>query len=214
MKIIFLDVDGVLNAEDDTRFTKGKNKGQLRKRYPKILEFIGISDSKVENLAKIVSATDAKIVLVSSWKKCYCDYQEYLSQPLATRSGLTNHLKIGKYLVDKLAAQGLSIFDTTLPEEKEINERHIRPSYRTSSIRGCAIKTWLVRHQESLGITDWVILDDEMHDYDYAQLENLVLTDPALRYDPHSTDWGPCGLTDKEVNQSITILNHPCAEED
>lgn len=53
MKIIFLDVDGVLNCQS--------SKSQCG-------AFIGIDDIRVKRLRQIVDATGAKIVLSSSWK--------------------------------------------------------------------------------------------------------------------------------------------------
>ena len=53
MKIIFLDIDGVLNCQ---------------KSQSKCGGLIGIDDKKVKVLRKIVESTNAKIVLCSSWK--------------------------------------------------------------------------------------------------------------------------------------------------
>ena len=81
--IIFLDVDGVLNA-------------------PSILErspggYIGIYPPKVSLLAKIVRETDAKIILTSSWQICW-------------KNGVDNPPNPdGQYLVDALAVEGLEI---------------------------------------------------------------------------------------------------------
>ena len=54
MKIVFLDIDGVLNCEGSRSRCAG---------------YRGIDDKKVENLAKIVKATGAEIVLISTWKE-------------------------------------------------------------------------------------------------------------------------------------------------
>ena len=53
-KIVFLDVDGVLNS-----ITTKDRCGP----------YVGIDDKKVSNLKDIIDATSAKIVLVSSWKE-------------------------------------------------------------------------------------------------------------------------------------------------
>ena len=54
MKVIFLDIDGVLNNEySKTRAPSG---------------VIGIDGDKVKRLRKIVESTGAKLVLTSSWK--------------------------------------------------------------------------------------------------------------------------------------------------
>ena len=63
-KLIFLDVDGVLNnAETKARTPSG---------------FTGIMDSKVELLKKIVDETAAKIVLSSDWRLMEIDNPDYI----------------------------------------------------------------------------------------------------------------------------------------
>ena len=55
MKILFLDIDGVLNFEGcEARTPEG---------------YVGISDALVKKLRHIVDRTDAVIVLTSSWRK-------------------------------------------------------------------------------------------------------------------------------------------------
>ena len=54
MKVIFLDVDGVLN----NAWTAERSPGG----------YTGVSDELIRNLKKIVSATGAKIVLSSDWR--------------------------------------------------------------------------------------------------------------------------------------------------
>lgn len=53
MEVIFLDVDGVLNCVDTTDLCGG---------------YVGIENAKVKLLRRIVEATGAEIVLVSTWK--------------------------------------------------------------------------------------------------------------------------------------------------
>lgn len=63
-KLIFLDVDGVLNnAETKARTPSG---------------FTGIMDSKVELLKRIVDETAAKIVLSSDWRLMEIDNPDYI----------------------------------------------------------------------------------------------------------------------------------------
>ena len=86
MKVIFLDVDGVLNCVDSTSQCRG---------------FVGIDDKRVIKLRAIVEATGAKIVLSSTWKhdwepKNKDDQNEY-----------------GNYLDRKLKRQRLVAIDKT-----------------------------------------------------------------------------------------------------
>lgn len=87
-KVIFLDVDGVLNCRGTEDVFCGS---------------VGIEDEKVALLKQIVNSTKAVIVLVSSWKEWW--YKE-------------PHLKreqdsFANYLDRKLAKQGLTIVDKT-----------------------------------------------------------------------------------------------------
>lgn len=85
MKIIFLDVDGVLNSNDTEDTFKG---------------FIGLDYSGIKLLREIVDATDAEIVLVSTWK---LSWSKDGSRPDS----------LGAYLDERLAQEGLVILDKT-----------------------------------------------------------------------------------------------------
>lgn len=88
MKVIFLDIDGVLNTPSSES---------------RCGEYTGIDDDKVERLKKIVEKTKAEIVLISTWKK-YWRKEEKL-KPLQDYSA--------NYLDEKLAKQGLKAIDKT-----------------------------------------------------------------------------------------------------
>lgn len=117
-KIIFLDVDGVLNSHT-TKDTCGF--------------YIGIEDRKVKLLRDIVDATDAKIVLSSTWRLGF-DYKGHR---------LEGHIP---YLKEKLDKFGLEIYDKT------------EQLTRDGGCRGREIHEWLTRHPE---VDQWVVLDDE-----------------------------------------------------
>lgn len=87
IKIIFLDVDGVLNSAY-TRDTCGR--------------YIGIEDKKVSLLKEIVDKSGAKIILVSTWKEYW--YKDGFKQ---------EQDYMANYLDEKLAKQGLKIVDKT-----------------------------------------------------------------------------------------------------
>lgn len=93
MNIIFLDIDGVLNADEDF--------GGRSKPNPYIGSYMGITGARVKKLKKIVDATGAQLVLTSTWRVAYWSYL----------SDRTN--RMGKYLYNKLRKESLTILDTT-----------------------------------------------------------------------------------------------------
>jgi len=86
MKVIFLDIDGVLNEE---------------KSRSRCCGYTGIDDKKAENLARIVEKTGAKIVLISTWK------DDWRKTDKAHQGMMAN------YLDRKLKKQGIAVFDKT-----------------------------------------------------------------------------------------------------
>ncbi len=88
MKVIFLDIDGVLNTPSSES---------------RCGEYIGIDDEKVEKLKRIIEKTKVEIVLISTWKK-YWRKEEKL-KPLQDYSAT--------YLDEKLAKQWLKAIDKT-----------------------------------------------------------------------------------------------------
>ena len=90
MKVIFLDIDGVLNNGEDVCKTE------------KINGVVGVNKSNLKQLKKLVSLTDAKIVLTSTWKADYKEQDDF-----------------GIYLKNKLESNGLSVFSCT--EDKIYN---------------------------------------------------------------------------------------------
>ena len=185
MKIIFLDIDGVLNAESDVLWPDGRSKKNgPRCRTRSGYSYTGISQRRVARLKRIVDATGAKIVLTSSWKTYYLLY---------LKGDDDDH--IGKYLVNALSRKKLKIFDTTANFET------------TGSIkRGWAIvaylKDWGRRHPDN-PIEGMAILDDEEFDY-----ERVGLTDWLIKTEYYFHDEIEPGLTDDDVEKAIkTIAN-------
>lgn len=86
-KVIFLDVDGVLN-------------GGIADSYAPS-GCVGVDINKVMLLKHIINATGADIVLSSSWK------QEFPDEGFTTEDGI--------YLVERLAEYSVEIYDITVP---------------------------------------------------------------------------------------------------
>ncbi len=137
VKFLFLDVDGVLNTPKSISRCGGN---------------IGVDDDKLKLLKKIVDGTNAKIVLVSTWKEGWTNNKYY--KPLQDI--------YASYLDERLAAFGLTILDKT-PNKAEgmflSRGEGILEYLRTSKCDG------------------YVIIDDFQFDYDGCGLtDNLVST--------------------------------------
>lgn len=126
MKIIFLDIDGVLNCETTKE----------RCGY-----YVGIDRTKVQLLKKIVDATDAKIVLCSTWRLGYNNFGSLLKRHIP-------------YMKSCFEAEDIEIMDYT-------------PDIQHSQ-RGHEIRKWMDEHPE-IEIDEWIVLDDEIF-YDYFSL--------------------------------------------
>ena len=183
MKFIFLDIDGVLNAESDICNPDGTSKKKaprLHTTYGAV--YTGIAQPRVARLKRIVDATGAKIVLVSSWKPYYMKYM---------RGQDDDH--VGKYLVNALSRKKVRIFDTTLHAET-------RGDYN----RGMGIVNWLhdwaERHPDE-PVEGIVILDDEIFDYRWTGLMSYLCQSDY--YAPA----GKSGLTDEIADRAIDVLN-------
>lgn len=182
MKYIFLDVDGVLNSEEMCK----------HKPFPKCRGLMGIEKSKVKRLKQIVEATDAKIVLTSSWKKSFDAFKRNGYKVIQIEeSDLVNfwHDEVaelgyfGKYLSNKLYEQKLRVYDTTSRYEGN------------PSRRGNGILAYLKDHPAEA----YVILDDEnFQDYQgRPDIQNhLVLTNWLI------------GLSEDDVETAIKILSN------
>ena len=86
MKIVFLDIDGVLNCQSSNSSCCG---------------FLGIDNKKVELLKAIVDGSNAKIVLTSSWRTGW------------ERTAKERQSHMAAYLDRKLRRYRLYIFDKT-----------------------------------------------------------------------------------------------------
>ena len=89
MKVIILDIDGVLN------YAKSKSRLEIDG-----IGYLGIDSDKMNNLASLVILSEAKIVLSSSWREHY-----------DINKGYHQTDKCGKYLARRLRKHGLKVYD-------------------------------------------------------------------------------------------------------
>lgn len=139
MKVIFLDIDGVLNSHAYDR-----RRDRNARSY--------IDESRMPLVKEIVEATEARIVLSSSWR-AHWDRQKFLCD------------EHGLYVDKVLKKFGLSIFDKT-------------PDLGIFASRQDEINKWL--NDTSENIESFVIIDDYADELDTLS-EYLVTTDPVLR---------------------------------
>lgn len=100
MKVIFLDIDGVLNFEGSQ--AKAPN------------GCVGISEAPMKKLSKFIKETGAKIVLISTWQKDWAFDEESLDG---------NQKLICQYLNKKFERHGIRIMDKVGGQAQERMER-------------------------------------------------------------------------------------------
>lgn len=118
MKVIFLDIDGVLNSEEGYKEHINKN------GFNGALVYAEVEDRPLKLLKEIINKTSAKIVVSSSWR-IGCE-----------RSGRESIF--GKALYEKLEKRlkdyGMEIYDIT-------------PSLGAGTQRGDEIREWLSKNE-------------------------------------------------------------------
>lgn len=147
MKVIFLDIDGVLNSHETCKYYHELYKengfgGFFREDDEPTIKNTKLGQCLVDNLKTIIEATDSVIVVSSTWRKHY-DTQVFEKM---------------------FALYGL--------QAKVIDKT---PNYSTRfkrAERGFEIKEWLCEHEN---ITSYVIIDDD-NDMLAEQESNFVQT--------------------------------------
>lgn len=135
MKVIFLDIDGVLNSNfwNETHQLEISN-GEL------------LEDEKVALLAKIVRETNAAIVLHSAWRFWF-------------NGNLQPIRKEAENLIKLFKKYNISIYDKT----PDLSDDEIKRTKKFSLIKAKEIITWLAgqREVESFLVLDDLDLHDE-----------------------------------------------------
>jgi len=186
MKIIFLDIDGVLNSEMwyRSRFEQ-LDREEETGNYP-YYEFDPIL---IDRLNRIIEETDAKVVVSSTWR-------------------IGRSVEDLQNLLNKVGFKG-EIIDTTPHFHAKGEDNDDNPIGYTVP-RGCEIEWWLkekgkfqrinwsVERQneylEKALVKNYIILDDDS-DMLYNQREHFIKTS------------GYWGLSENDVKTAIQILN-------
>ena len=183
-KIIFLDVDGVLNSSEyyKTRYQRLNTNCETRS-YP----YDEFCPDCVLNLNKVTDATGAKIVISSTWR-------------------LGRELDELKTLFKEVGITG-EVIDTTPHFRDMVGAKYTVP-------RGCEIDHWLNEHNfqrinwsietqkeyaEKSEIYNYVIFDDDS-DMLYNQREHFIKTSRKT------------GLDNTDVEKAIELLSKPIWE--
>ena len=150
-KIIFLDFDGVLNTE----------------HYQGLLQFQGkpwqdehgayFDPNAIKQLERIIDATDAHIVVESSWKYLGLDAMKEL------------------WNVRNLPGRIIDITPSTTSDEYLLNLDLDNFSNKMHHSKGLEISSWL--SEKGRPNTRYVIIDDEYVVLE-SQLSNFILTNP------------------------------------
>jgi hypothetical protein len=184
MKVIFLDIDGVLNSQDWYVYRRDAvEMDSINAQYP----FYEFDPRAVERLNRIIRESECKIVVSSSWRsgETIESLQKLFDQVgiIGEVIGLTPHLWCTKPYEDM-------------------------DGYRMP--RGCEIDWWLdnhgdfqrinwskeeqIKYEGKSKVKNYIILDDDS-DMLYGQREHFIKTP------------NPTGLTDELADQAIEILN-------
>ncbi len=179
MKVIFLDIDGVLNGYNEWTYRLIDIYNFLNIPIRKHIKIFEVKEKYVKRLSKIVRSTGAKIVMSSSWRYGYWNtpYEEkYRDQ---------------KILHDLLNKYNLDVIDIT-PRSK-------------SGKREDEINQWL--NETELNIDKFVILDDESFDLQSFVGKELVKTSKVAEGDiVKGLPYEDTGLKRVHVKQAINIL--------
>jgi hypothetical protein len=179
MKIVFLDVDGVLTAsrclfedyeEDDTTLCFPRDLSLSLSDHPGIGPLFPLEISMMQNLKSIIEETDAHIVISSTWRE-----NEIMTE----------------YLIKALESQGI-------PSGRVIGKT---PFLGCLEGRGAEIRLWLNENYCS----SFVILDDD-HMWSF---QKHSLNDRVVQTILRGEDWDKEGLTREQCERAISILSNP-----
>ena len=154
MKVIFLDVDGVLNSQQ--LFEKSED-----------AQLISVDEENIKNLKKIVDATGAKIVLSSSWRYGWAEHSDAVQDWC-------------QILVDILAKYDLKIIDKTEYLSSGRREDEIKEHLKEAKNIKDYIKYVCVGNYIDFGVTGNI--DDQMLDDLLKKVDSLNIPEQEIKY--------------------------------
>ena len=173
MKIIFLDIDGVLNNFQTFREIHFEEQLTGVRR-------VAIDPDKVALLKEIVDYTDAKLVLISDWRK----YGKMKKGVFVTKNENLNQI------LDILTFYNLSIYDVT------------------PRLRGCNKEAEIRKWLENKDIEKYIIIYDEEWELQGFNNGELIKTS-FIKTDGHGNGMKELsGLTPEHVYEAIKKLNN------
>lgn len=197
MKIIFLDIDGVMNSEEQAVETLNIYKNKSEKDIPVRERWDFPRPWRLELLKQIVDATGAKVVLSSCWRGgCYINE----AGEVAAREDIIidEHIELVKIMKEyDMPFYSITPWGIPAEEVKSLLLKDKKPcglyDYDDKSCydRGAEILYWLKQHPD---VDSFVIIDDDVEDL-------KPYTDRFIK-----TTWKK-GLQPEHVQKAIDILN-------
>lgn len=179
MKVIFLDIDGVLNV-----ISQGHDE------YGSIFH-----QHFMDNLKRLIEETQAKIVISSSWRK----------SGLIAMQELWKHRNLAGELIDCTPSIRLQKGGCIAFWNDKLYRHPTEKIHGYSIPRGSEIEYWIENESDKFGkIESYVIIDDDT-DMLFSQRFNYVQCSEN-RHHPDCIDIG-YGLTTECTTQAIKILN-------
>ncbi len=182
MKILFLDFDGVICTEES--YSKARKKyGVTHTGFPP--SFTLINPELVARVQEICDATQAKIVISSTWR--------YLHEWDEVTGFLTNHNLRAEVI-------GKTPDDSNLPAKKKLSQ-----FLAIGMARADEIAAWLEQNPD-VSINDIVILDDDVGSFDPDEHSILRQRVVGTEFSDIPPDI-KAGLQPEHVQKAIRLLN-------
>ena len=190
MKVIFLDIDGVMNSENHAKeMQKLVKKGELsEEKFHKTWDLP--YEGTILPLKRIIENTGAQVVLSSSWRLlrgAFDHLNKIFGQYGFQMIGQTCH-NVSLSKLKEIGIDPAICWDAQYRDFRVDNWRN-----EATSDRGAEIAVWLHEHPE---VESFVILDDDWADIEPYYTKEHVQT--------NFYDWG---LTEELADKAIEILN-------